>query len=242
MFFCFLLQVDSLESRLRQFSCKKFSCEACLSRSQMLGREGYRTGQRDRLGWNGPACKVVPCWLGGTGLKSHEPTHWLQECKEVVSLGRRGQHLAELRAVLQEGCLPGYPQPLGNQTSLLTRDLEVQTSIYCIPKWSPVLHSSQCFWHLLLSSLSWEQEEMFSDQCLSHFLSSWAFAHFYVLRISTSPKVFCTYFSFFLPSFLSFLPSVCLSSFLSLFLSFFFFLGPHLHHMEIPRLGVELEL
>ena len=32
------------------------------------------------------------------------------------------------------------------------------------------------------------------------------------------------------------------SFFLFFFLSFFFFLGPYLQHMEVPRLGVELEL
>ena len=36
---------------------------------------------------------------------------------------------------------------------------------------------------------------------------------------------------------------LCFSSFLFFsFIFFFFFLGPHLQHMEIPRLGVEIEL
>ena len=66
---------------------------------------------------------------------------------------------------------------------------------------------------------------------------------FFYLRILLAPSewIFFSTTSNFLPSFLpSLLPSFP-SSLLPSFLSFFS-LGPYLQHMEVPRLGVELEL
>ena len=57
---------------------------------------------------------------------------------------------------------------------------------------------------------------------------------------TASPSFFSSLLRFIYALFLL-LPAVNLSFSFSFFLSFFGFLGPHLWHMEVPRLGVQLE-